>query len=150
MDKEKALELLSKSPYRMTRTRKAIVAAIFKLKGPFSVNDIVEALTRKAKRPSVDAVTVYRNLPLLEEIGIVCRSDFADDMARFVVSDSEPGRHHHHIVCRRCRKIEALDFCVLDGQEQILNKMGFSEVKHRLEFTGICGPCGRISVQSGS
>lgn len=141
VNRNHALKLLEQSPHRLTRTRRLILDAVLKLKPPFSVHDVVEALPRKASRPVVDAVTVYRNLPVLEQVGILCRSGFSDDMTRFMLSGPGHDRHHHHIMCRECNRIETLDFCVLQGQESILHKMGFHEVQHRLEFTGICRNC---------
>lgn len=141
MDEKQALELIEKSAYRVTRTRQLIVQTVFKLKAPFSANDIVTALASKKRTHAVDLVTIYRNLPVLEQVGVICRSDFSDDMTRYMISHPGHNHHHHHIICRTCQKVEPIDFCILEGQEQILSRLGFKDIRHRLEFSAVCRMC---------
>ena len=51
--------------------------------------------------------------------------------------------HHHHIICRTCRSVETLDFCVADGLERMARKLGYANVTHTLEVFGICVECQR-------
>jgi Fe2+ or Zn2+ uptake regulation protein len=101
----------------------------------------LQAIRPQRKGRSIDLVTVYRNLPVFETSGIICRSDFSDETARFVLASAEHRHHHHHIVCRSCHRVEAVDFCAIKGQEKILTKLGFRDIHHRLEFSGICRAC---------
>lgn len=136
-----ALKLIESSKYRLTQTRQILIETIFKMNAPFSASEL--ALALKHQKDPVDLVTIYRNLPVFEDIGIVCRADFSDEMARYIVSHhGHDNHHHHHIVCRSCHKVEPIDFCVLEGQEQIFRKLGFKDVRHRLEFSAICESCG--------
>lgn len=141
MDQQTAIARLTETKHRITRTRELILQAIFKIKSPFSAYDIQNAVAKKGKSRSIDLVTIYRNLPILEEAGIICRGDFSDEMARYMLADHGHEHHHHHIVCKSCHKVQSLDFCIVEGQEQILKKMGFKNVSHRLEFSGICPAC---------
>jgi len=138
-----AIHLLEESKHRITRTRELILDVILKIKSPFSANDVLAAIDRAKKSKSIDFVTVYRNLHVLEEVGVICRSDFSDEMARYMIATPGHDHHHHHIICRSCHQIEAVDFCIVEAQEKVLKKMGFKEIKHRLEFTGICRDCSK-------
>ncbi len=134
-----ALEILESSKHRMTKSRKALLALILEQKGPFSAPKLVKVLSRK---DACDPVTIYRTLPVFEELGIIEKCDFSEEMAQYEVSlGQSQGHHHHHIVCGVCKKVESLDFCIVEGQEQILKKMGYTGLTHRLEFTGKCPNC---------
>jgi Fur family ferric uptake transcriptional regulator len=141
MELKKALEILNRSQHRNTKTRQALLQTLLKLKGPFSAYDVLDALPRKGRRANMDLVTIYRNLRVFEEVGLVCRADFSDDMARYLISEPGHDHHHHHIVCRSCNVIQAIDFCIVEAQEQILKKLGFKDISHRLEFSGLCAAC---------
>ena len=136
MNVAQALKVLSESKHRITKSRESILRTIFKLKSPFSANDIVAAHAKK-----FDLVTVYRNLKAFEETGIICRADFSDDMTRYMISEPGHDHHHHHIVCRECHEIQPVDFCIIEAQEQVLKKLGFTNISHRLEFSGVCPSC---------
>jgi Fur family ferric uptake transcriptional regulator len=140
MEKAQATALLTSASHRMTKTRQLILTAVLRQRGPFSAADLLHTIHSKLHGHS-DLVTIYRNLPVFEEAGIICRSDFSDEMALYVVAHPGHEHHHHHIVCRRCHKVEAVDSCALEIQEKALKKLGFKEISHRLEFSGICRAC---------
>lgn len=141
MTEKAALQIISSSKYKLTSPRAAILKAVFKIKEPFSAHDILQAIRKKGDSLRVDLATIYRNLPIFEELGLLCRSDFSDEMSRYLLAAPGHDHHHHHIICRKCEKIEPVDFCVLEGQEEILRRLGFSDIRHRLEFTGLCRSC---------
>lgn len=137
---ERAIEAIEASPHRLTKPRRLLLEAIFEKDGPFSAAELSQRAARRARRGGCDPVTVYRTLGLFEDLGIIQRCDFAADKAHYEVSRPE-GSHHHHFLCRACGKVEPLDFCVVEGQEQLFYKLGYSQLEHRLEFTGLCPTC---------
>jgi Fur family transcriptional regulator, ferric uptake regulator len=139
MKLESAIETLSQAGLRITETRKSLVRTALKMKGAFSAQDLLRALPGKGR--GFDLVTIYRNLHAMENAGLICKADFSDDMARYMVSEPGHHHHHHHIICRSCEKVQAVDFCILEAQEQILSKLGFKDIHHRLEFSGLCPGC---------
>lgn len=143
---EKALSLIENSDLRLTGPRRRLLQVIFSFKGPFSAPSLEKKFAESKSYGTCDPVTIYRTLPVFEELGIIERCDFSDGMACYELnphlgSDAENHHHHHHIVCKSCRKIEKLDFCILEGQEQVLQKFGYTNLTHRLEFLGICPSC---------
>ncbi len=149
MDMKQALITVKDSAFKLTRARQAILEAIFQVKGPFSANLLdgrIQARTpargkESEKKNSADVVTIYRNLSIFEDLKIISRCDFSDGEVMYEVMHGDHAHHHHHIVCKLCKKVEPLEFCIVEGQEQILAKLGYKELSHRLEFSGVCPDC---------
>ncbi len=135
---DEALTRLQSSSYRLTRPRRALLDAILKFAKPFSVPDLEKRLKGKN---GCDPVTIYRTLPIFAELGLLEKCDFSDEMTYYEVRHGLEGHHHHHVVCTKCSKVEPLEFCLVDGQEQQLKRLGYKNLKHRLEFSGICPTC---------
>lgn len=146
----KALDRLKNSGLKVTQPRQSLLRAIVRMSAPFTAEELSKE-SRKAqkgvnkatvKKSIPDLVTVYRSLNSFSEIGLLSRVDFGDGLVRYELAD-ESGHHHHHIVCTACKKVEAVNFCVIQGQEQILSQLGYSQLSHRLEFFGTCPSCSR-------
>ena len=133
---DKAIAALRAKQLRITEPRRLILGALIAEHGPFSMEDI----HRLVKKNGCDLVTVYRTLPVLEDAGLVRRCDFGDGAARY---EFNHGDHHHHVICRRCQKVETLDLCVVDALERLVKERGYSEITHQLELFGICPACQR-------
>lgn len=130
-----ALQVLRDHGHRITEPRKAMLAILTTVHGPFSAED----LHKKIDGKGCDVVTVYRSLAAMEEIGVVRRCDFGDGVYRYEFNSGE--HHHHHIVCRSCRDVQTLDLCVADSLERIARNMGYAKVTHILEVFGVCPQC---------
>ncbi len=133
-----AIDLLEKSSYRLTRPRRVLLESILKQTKPFSAPALEKLLIGKN---GCDPVTIYRSLPVFIDLGIIEKCDFSDDMTYYEVSLGHDGHHHHHFVCTSCKKVEPLEFCIVDSQAQVLEKLGYRNLKHRLEFRGLCPAC---------
>lgn len=55
--------------------------------------------------PGIRLATVYRNLEILKELGIVREFDFKDGRARYEFVAEKEGVEHYHLICRICGKI---------------------------------------------
>jgi Fur family peroxide stress response transcriptional regulator len=92
----------------------------------------------KPALPSLSLGTVYRNLELLEEHGLVSRVHTGGGQARFDANLNE----HHHFICVRCRR-------VLDYEDPQLSQLpipdraadGFRVLTHHIQFLGFCRAC---------
>ena len=133
-----ALEALRASGQRVTGARRAILAVLAAEHGPFTAAEVHERLSAG----ECDLVTVYRTLESMEAIELVRRCDFGDGSYRYEFSHAE--HHHHHIVCRTCRSVQVLEFCVADALERIARQKGYAHVTHALEVFGICPACQRL------
>ncbi len=133
---ETAIQALRESGSRVTEPRKAILALLTSEHGPFTIEEIHQRMKGDA-----DLVTVYRSLAAMEAADVVRRCDFGDGAYRYEFNTGE--HHHHHIICRVCRSVRTLEFCVADGLERMARQLGYSNVTHTLEIFGICAKCQR-------
>lgn len=132
---EQVLGDLKKAQLKLTGPRKAILELLVREHGPFSAEDVQKKISRR----TCDQATVYRTLASLEEVGILRRCEFGDGTARYELTDGSG--HHHHLICRSCKRVDVVDDCELEGLNSVAEKRGFAEVSHILEFFGICPDC---------
>lgn len=123
---------------KLTLARKSILEILYKAGQPISAEDILSQLKKKTSVP--DRATVYRQVSFLKDAKIVSELDFGDGKKRY---EYDFKKHHHHIVCLNCGKIE--DFTPLSDLEKeeksISKNKGFKVSYHSLEFFGTCKNC---------
>jgi Fur family ferric uptake transcriptional regulator len=129
------LEILKKNSLSITAPRKIILKLLITKHGPFTAEEIFQQLPKN----SCDQATVYRCLNQFLECQIVSSSFLTKDLAHYEFND--PHHHHHHIICKICKKIESLHDCLLEKIESNLEKRGYSQIQHRLEFFAVCAQC---------
>lgn len=122
---------------KVTQPRMAILQSLLGSSKPMSADEI---LANQSPSDEMDLVTIYRCLKKFEDTEIVTRLEFGDGVARFELT-FESGHHHHHVICRKCHKVEVLHLCDLDVHIQAVKKMGYQSVQHRLDFFGVCPDC---------
>ena len=141
---EKSLSMLRKKGYKITPQRRAVLTALDTC-GQFpTAQDILEAVRKM--QPDVSLDTIYRNLTLLTELGIVHE---VYRSAGNVYEIVEQGHHHHHLVCTECGKTECIDICPMNEiYEKEAEKHGFLVTGHVFEFYGLCWSC-RNKMKNG-
>ena len=128
-------KLLKEKGLSVTSPRKMILGLLMKEHGPFTAEEILHKLPKN----SCDQATVYRCLNQFVDVQLVNTSFLEKDLAHFEYND--PGHHHHHIICKICKKIESMHDCLLEKIELSLQKKGYKEIQHRLEFFAVCESC---------
>jgi Fur family ferric uptake transcriptional regulator len=101
----------------------------------------VHTFAIKAKL-SMDPVTAYRELSMLQDAGIIEPVTLHDGVRRYSLIP-ERG-HRHRVVCTSCKAVEevAMPCDVLHAMERrIGRKKKFQIERHSLEFYGRCGSC---------
>ncbi len=138
-------DFLATRKLRMTREREELLAAIFHAPRHFEAEDLIRTLKQRDGR--VSRATVYRTLTLLEECGILRKSLFGHNRHFF---ESVVGRRHHdHLVCIRCGKIQEFEEAKIESlQEEICRQYDFTIVDHVHEVFGVCAPCSTKEVRS--
>lgn len=123
---------------KLTKARKAILAILEESSLPITVADVHERL-RKADE-TVDLVTVYRNVAMLQELGLVNPVGLHEGQMRYEIRYGR--EHHHHIQCRGCGQIVDLMLCPLKKLTELVERQTrFSVEGHTLEFFGWCPQC---------
>jgi Fe2+ or Zn2+ uptake regulation protein len=85
-----------------------------------------------------DRATVYRILESLGEAGLLQRVSLKGKT--FYLSE-QSDHHHHHIVCRECHSTICLDECLISPLEKKAQQLGFQDIHHSLQLTGLCAKC---------
>lgn len=126
---------------RNTRQKQLILDCMKNAGGAhMTVEEIYDRIRKEHQHISI--ATVYRNLRLLEERGVVKKVYVTDDsLAYYEMSDSSP-HSHHHLVCRRCGAILDFEADLLESLEKLIESTkGFKIQDHRVIFYGICENC---------
>lgn len=134
---------LAEHNYKTTPQRKEILQVFVDYSKSYhlSAEEVYEILREKGF--DFGLATVYRNLELLNEIGILAKVDFGDGRARYELSSIDPKVHnHHHLICMNCKKVIEFEEDLLDELEKIIaKKSGFKIVNHEVKFFGYCSEC---------
>ena len=87
----------------------------------------------------IGLATVYRVLTQFEEAGLVIRHHFEGGQSVFELDN---GKHHDHLVCIRCGKVEEfVDQEIEKRQREIAKKVGYTITDHSLNIYGECPNC---------
>lgn len=136
---ESVLEQLKKKGYRRTPQRERIVEILWESEAPLTARALHEKV--RAVFPHVSLDTVYRNLELLREAGLVSQINLQSrESARFELQKG--GEHHHHLVCLGCGDSICLPLCPIDLSELTEKHAGeFTVTNHAFELYGYCKDC---------
>ena len=120
----------------MTRQRKVILDVLQQNRTHPTADKIYEIVRRIL--PHISLGTVYRNLEILAERGLITKLELAGTPKRF---DGDIIKHYH-VRCIRCHNIGDVfispPVTTFSGND---TENGFEVLGHRLEFFGICPEC---------
>ena len=98
----------------------------------------------KMEGEQVSLATVYRTLRLLSGMGLLKELEFAEGGRRFELSGQDQ-RHHHHLVCVRCGRIEEFEnSAVLAAAEDAATRHGFRLLEGVLNVRALCPVCAAL------
>ncbi|MEI7028299.1 peroxide-responsive transcriptional repressor PerR [Paenibacillus sp. y28] len=133
---EQAVEKLKTTGVRMTPQRHAILAYLLDTMSHPTADEIYRSLADRF--PSMSVATVYNNLKVFIEAGLVKELTYGDDSSRFDADMSE----HYHAICEQCGKIVDFEYPKLsDVEKEASRQSGFQVKGHRLEVYGVCPEC---------
>ncbi len=123
----------------MTLLQREIRAAFQSSSEPLSVPALMEYLTRQGLKPH--KTTLYRNLERM----------VADSEIEEILIDAHQVyyelkvAHHHHALCRICKKVMCITQDMCDGSvahlESALKSSNFRPTGHHVVLYGECGSC---------
>lgn len=125
---------------RYTPLRRKIVDALIVSGHPLTTQDVRD-MTKGLAQSSV-----YRNLVVLEESGVVVKVVTTGDIGRYELSEDLTG-HHHHLICSRCGAVrdiivpESLELDIDRTLSKLAGSEGFALDHHRLDVIGRCANC---------
>ena len=125
---------------RNTRQRQVVLEELRKLTSHPTAAQMYE-ITRRLL-PKISLGTVYRNLEVLAENGMIQKLNLGGAEARF---DYNPERHYH-VRCVRCERVDDVHDLPADFVTDDITSLGGYEIHgFHLEFIGICPECRRGS-----
>jgi len=124
---------------RLTKGSQKVLQALAKVKN-LATAQAIHAQLRDQGDDAPGLTTVYRSLESLVGIGMVQSVELGDGEKRFELV--EPGEHHHHLVCERCKECIHLEKCFVEEIEAaVRSRYGFEITNHILELFGVCKKC---------
>jgi Fur family transcriptional regulator, ferric uptake regulator len=124
-----------------TRGRQLLIDTLASIGGPVTIPAIL------AEAPGIVQSSLYRNLAVLQEAGLVTRVDVGEGRSYFELSELVTEEHHHHLVCRECATV--IDVSLPSRDERAIERIlgnaahgaGFELTEHRVDLVGVCAAC---------
>ncbi len=136
-------DILREHGHRATPGRLSLLQVLHAADAPLAIPEILKRL-----KGAIDQATIYRALESLSEVGIVRRVDMHHAHAHYELTTGS--KHHHHLICKQCGKIEDVKHCDVSAVEAhiIKKSKSFRLIEdHSLEFFGICKTCARNTLK---
>ncbi|MCH9648595.1 MAG: transcriptional repressor [Deltaproteobacteria bacterium] len=145
-EKEQFVRFLRNRGQRVTAERLVLFDEIYAQHSHLDAEALLDAMKLKGRK--ISRATVYRNLDLLVECGLVRKQRLGRD--RFVYEHVHPGQRHDHLVCRQCgRIVEFVSAGIAALQGEICRAHGFDSQHHTLQILGLCKDCSDSKGENG-
>lgn len=131
------LEMMAKNGWRITDQRRTLAQLFAQTDAYLTPKDVYDHM--KQKYPGVSFDTVYRNLRMLSEMGVLEQFYFLDGGLKF--RGGCLTSHHHHVICTNCEKTLTFEFCPMEQEPSIPLPDDFQIINHRFEVYGLCKDC---------
>ncbi len=121
---------------RMTNQREIILRELRRCKKHLTADELYDMV--KKDMPRISLATVYRNLEILSEAGLIGKLEISGRQKRF---DYEV-EVHDHIYCVVCHRVDNLNIerNEIDAKGLAAAK-GYTVTGYRLEAIGVCLEC---------
>ena len=128
--------MLLDTSLRMTKQRQIILEELRGVTSHPTADDMYEMIRRRL--PNISLGTVYRNLEILSDKGIIQKLDVGGTKKRFDGNVMT----HYHLRCTGCGMVGDIDIEPDHSLEEMAAALtNFKIIKHSLEFIGICPAC---------
>jgi Fur family ferric uptake transcriptional regulator len=131
-DLDDAIRGLRGSGLRLSTARRLVLDALFAADGPVSAAHLSRML-------SLDESSVYRNLELLEQRGVVRHLHLGHSPGLYVLTSEH---EVEYLYCERCAKVTAVTPDRLDPvRERVRQEFGYTPRFTHFAIVGICQDC---------
>ncbi len=136
------LHRLGEQGHTATEPRKRIIACFLERQETTTAADLYTQL--RAQGSNIGLVTIYRTLDLLVASGLahIVLSEDAPQQERHFVPCGLGDRHHHHLICTACGRVQEITDCRLSALEAaVADHSGYRIDRHALTLFGCCPAC---------
>ena len=130
------LEKLREGGLKLTPRRQAIIELFMTCDSHLTPEEVWNKLKKNFNQCGLPSV--YRNLESLVECGVLTRIQQFDRKKHYGLCTATHGRHHHHITCVKCGKVEEIPGCAFADKKKI---KGYTVISHYMQVNGICDKC---------
>lgn len=121
---------------RNTKQRQAILRFLRGTNAHPTADQVYDEVRKEI--PNISKGTVYRNLQVLQEMGLVAELNLNGTVSRFEAKQER----HYHFRCEKCGKVFDVNLPVdKELDRNVASRTGFKISYHELEFRGLCHNC---------
>lgn len=136
-NKHNCKDELQEASLKATPARIAVLKFLEIEDQPLDTQSIINYL--KQEKISADPATIFRMMNDFVEKGITKEVQLVKGKVHYELTNKGD---HHHLICEKCGKIEAVeDNFVPEMEKELAKKHNFLIKRHSLEFFGLCANC---------
>lgn len=125
---------------RLTAQRQVILEELAKVTSHPTANEVYDMVRRRL--PRIGLGTVYRNLELMADVGVILKLEVGGTQKRFDAT-VDP---HYHVRCTACGKVNDIAIAVQEQINEMAEKAcNYKILGHHIEFCGVCTSCQKES-----
>jgi len=130
---------------RLSAARRSVIEALFASEEPVSAEEIAGGLG--GRLPKSDLTSVYRNLEVLEELGLVRHVHLGHAPGLYTLAGRS---EQEYVVCERCAKHITLPAERLQRAREAIRRATVFEVRFtHFPIVGLCPDCAGSEPQAG-
>jgi Fur family ferric uptake transcriptional regulator len=93
----------------------------------------------KKREPRISLATVYRNLKLFKDLGLITERNLGDTHSHYEIKGAAD---HHHLVCLGCGQIIEFDSpLIAKATDKIQKENDFDITSIQVKMEGYCSKC---------
>jgi Fur family transcriptional regulator, ferric uptake regulator len=121
---------------RLTPQRQVILEELAKVKSHPTAGEVYDMVRKRL--PRIGLGTVYRNLELMADNGLILKLDVGGSQKRFDATTDL----HYHIRCSCCGKVDDIEMQAMPHLDQLAARSSdYQILSHHIEFSGLCEGC---------
>lgn len=129
-------DLCSQHGIAVTHQRQVLYEVMRAMDGHPSPEEVYARVKRKI--PAISLATVYKNIHLFVESGVLREVSLHHGSQRVEMNEAD----HHHMVCSRCKSISDVDAKELELPAQRKHLPGgFLVQRYAVDVIGVCAKC---------